>query len=192
MEEILKQNKSKSHKEFEKLLAEDLGNRKFKEGEITTGIIEEIGKKFVFIDLGLKSSGAIPLEEFKLTKEIDNIEVGSKIDVLLEKIENKNGQIVVSREKAKRAKSWRKMEKAFENKEEVKGVIISRCKGGFVVNVDSCLCFLPASQLDLRPLKNVDHLMKIPQTFECVKLDKKRGNIVLSRRSVIEKIRDKD
>ena len=192
MEEIIKQNKNKSHKEFEKLLSEDLGNRKFKEGEITTGTIEEIGKKFVFIDLGLKSSGAIPLEEFKLTKEIDNIEVGSKIDVFLEKIENKNGEIVVSREKAKRAKSWKKMEKAFENKEEVKGVIISRCKGGFVVNVDSCLCFLPASQLDLRPLKSFDHLMKVPQTFECVKLDKKRGNIVLSRRAVIEKIRNKD
>jgi len=192
MEEILKQNKGKSNKEFEKLLTEDLGNRKFKEGEITTGTVEEIGKKFVFIDLGLKSSGAIPLEEFKLTKEIDKIEIGSKIDVLLEKIENKNGEIVISREKARRAKSWKKMEKAFENKEEVTGIIISKCKGGFIVNVDSCLCFLPASQLDLRPLKNFDHLMKVPQTFECVKLDKKRGNIVLSRRAVIEKIRDKD
>ena len=192
MEEIIKQDKGKSHKEFEKLLSEDLGNRKFKEGEITTGIVEEIGKKFVFVDLGLKSSGAIPLEEFKLTKEIDKIKVGSKIDVLLEKIENKNGEIVVSREKARRAKSWKKMEKAFENKEEIKGIIISRVKGGFCVNVDSCLCFLPASQLDLRPIKNFDHLMKTPQTFECVKLDKKRGNIVLSRRAVIEKIRNKD
>ena len=192
MEEILKQDKSKSHKEFEKLLSEDLGNRKFKEGEIATGIVEEIGKKFVFIDLGLKSSGAIPLEEFKLSKEIDKIQIGSKIDVLLERIENKNGEIVISREKARRAKAWKKMEKAFENKEEVKGIIISRCKGGFVVNVESCLCFLPASQLDLRPLKNYDHLMRVPQTFECVKLDKKRGNIVLSRRAVIEKIRNKD
>ena len=192
MEEIVKQNKEKFDKEFEKLLSEDLGNRKFKEGEITTGTIEEIGKKFVFIDLGLKSSGAIPLEEFKLTKEIDKIEVGSKIDVLLEKIENRHGEIVVSREKARRAKSWKKMEKAFENKEEVKGIIISKCKGGFVVNVDSCLCFLPASQLDLRPIKNLDGIMKTPQTFECVKLDKKRGNIVLSRRAVIEKIRNKD
>jgi len=192
MEEIIKQDKGKSHKEFEKLLSEDLENRRFKEGEITTGTIEEIGKKFVFVDLGLKSSGAIPLEEFKLTKEIDKIEVGSKIDVLLEKIENKNGEIVVSREKARRAKSWKKMEKAFENKEEIKGIIISRVKGGFCVNVDSCLCFLPASQLDLRPIKNFNHLMKTPQTFECVKLDKKRGNIVLSRRAVIEKIRNKD
>ena len=192
METVLKQDKSKSHKEFEKLLSEDLGNRKFKEGEIATGIVEEIGKKFVFIDLGLKSSGAIPLEEFKLSKEIDKIQIGSKIDVLLERIENKNGEIVISREKARRAKAWKKMEKAFENKEEVKGIIISRCKGGFVVNVESCLCFLPASQLDLRPLKNFDHLMKVPQTFECVKLDKKRGNIVLSRRAVIEKIRNKN
>ena len=192
MEEIIKQNKGKTHKEFEKLLSEDLGNRKFKEGEITTGTVEEIGKKFVFIDLGLKSSGAIPLEEFKLTKEIDKIEVGSKIDVLLEKIENKNGEIVISREKARRVKSWKKMEKAFENKEDSKGIIISRCKGGFIVDVDSCLCFLPGSQIDLKPLKNFDHLMRIPQTFECVKLDKKRGNIVLSRRAVIEKIRYKD
>jgi len=192
MEEVLKQDKSKSHKEFEKLLSEDLGNRKFKEGEIATGTIEEIGKKFVFIDLGLKSSGAIPIEEFKLTKEINSIEIGSKIDVLLEKIENRDGEIVISREKARRAKSWKKMEKAFESKQEVQGVIISRCKGGFVVNVDSCLCFLPGSQVDLRPLKNFDHLMKVPQTFECVKLDKKRGNIVLSRRAIMERIRDKD
>ena len=192
MENVLKQEKSKSHKEFEKLLSEDLVNRKFKEGEIATGTIEEIGKKFVFVDLGLKSSGAIPIEEFKLTKEIDKIEVGSKIDVLLEKIENRNGEIVISREKAKRAKSWKKMEKCYENKEEVTGIIISRVKGGFCVNVDSCLCFLPASQLDTRPIKNLDHIMKTPQTFECVKLDKKRGNIVLSRRAVIEKIRNKD
>ena len=192
MEEIIKLDKNKSNKEFEKLLSEDLGNRKFKEGEIATGVVEEIGKKFIFIDLGLKSSGAIPVEEFKITKEIDKIEIGSKIEVLLERIENKHGEIVISREKARRAKSWKKMEKAFENKEEVKGVIISKCKGGFIVNVESCLCFLPASQVDLRPLRNFDHLMKVPQTFECVKLDKKRGNIVLSRRAVIEKIRDKD
>jgi len=191
MEENINQEKSKSHKEFETLLSKDLENRKFKEGEITTGIVEEIGKKFVFIDLGLKSSGAIAIEEFKLTKEMDSIEVGSKVDVLLEKIENKDGEVIVSREKARRAKSWKKMEKAFENKEEVKGIIISRCKGGFVVNVESCLCFLPGSQVDLRPLKNFDHLMKVPQTFECVKLDKKRGNIVLSRRAIMEKIRDK-
>jgi len=192
MEETLKQEKSESHKEFEKLLFKDLDNRKFKEGEIATGIVEEIGKKYIFIDLGLKSSGAIPIEEFKLTKEIDKIEVGSKIDVLLERIENRDGEIVISREKARRASSWKKMEKAFDNKEEVQGVIISKCKGGFIVDSDSCLCFLPGSQVDLRPLKNFDHLMKVPQKFHVVKLDKKRGNIVVSRRSIMEKIRDND
>ena len=192
MEKNLEENKSKSSKEFEKLLSEDLGNRKFKEGEITTGVVSEVGKKFVFIDLGLKSEGVIPIEEFKLTKEIDKIKIGSKIDVLLEKIENVSGDVVVSRERAKRARSWKKMEKAFENKEEVKGTIISRVKGGFCVDVESCLCFLPGSQVDLKPLKNFDSIMKVPQTFEVVKLDKKRSNIVLSRRAVMEKIRDKD
>ena len=192
MEEILKQDRSKSHKEFEKLLSEDLNNRKLKEGEIITGVVSNISKKHIFIDISAKSEGIIPIEEFKLTKEIDKIEVGSKIDVLLEKIENYSGDVVISREKARRAKTWKKMEKAFESQEEVKGIILSKCKGGFVVDVDSCLCFLPGSQVDLKPLKNFDHLMRVPLTFECVKLDKKRGNIVLSRRSILEKIRDKD
>tara|TARA_B100000029_G_scaffold465971_1_gene501044 strand:+ start:95 stop:1816 length:1722 start_codon:yes stop_codon:yes gene_type:complete len=192
MEVILKQEKSKSHEEFEKLLSKDLGNRKFKEGEIATGTIEEIGNKFVFIDLGLKSSGAVPIEEFKLTKEIDKIKVGSKIEVLLEKIENREGEIVISREKARKVNSWKKMEKAFEDKKEVKGFILSKCKGGFIVDVDSCLCFLPGSQIDIRPLKSYDHLMNSPQTFEVCKIDKKRANIVLSRRAIMEKIRDHD
>ena len=192
MEEILKQDKSKSHKEFEKLLLEDLDNRKLKEGEIVTGVVSNIGAKHIFIDISAKSEGVIPIEEFKLTKEIDKIEVGSKIDVLLEKIENFSGNVVISREKARKVKTWKKMENAFKNKEDVKGIIISKCKGGFVVDVDSCLCFLPGSQIDLKPLKNIDHLMRVPQTFECVKLDKKRGNIVLSRRSILERIRDKD
>tara|TARA_Y100000590_G_scaffold440310_1_gene565526 strand:+ start:433 stop:2148 length:1716 start_codon:yes stop_codon:yes gene_type:complete len=192
MEEATKQNKSKSLGEFEKLLTKDLGSRKFKEGEVTTGTVSEVGKKFVFVDLGLKSEGAIPIEEFKLSKEIDKIKVGSKIDVLLEKIENKMGDVVISREKARKAHSWKKMEEAFEKKEEVKGVIISKCKGGFIVDVESCLCFLPGSQVDVKPLKNIDHLMRVPQKFECVKLDKKRGNIVLSRRAIIKKIKDHD
>ena len=192
MEEIIKENKSKSDKEFEKLLSQDLDSRKFKEGEITTGTVSEVGKKFIFVDLGLKSEGAIPIGEFKFSKEIDDIKIGSKVDVLIEKIENKFGDVVVSREKARKAKSWKKMERAFENKEKIKGVIISRCKGGFIVDVESCLCFLPGSQVDLKPLKNFDHLMKVPQTFECVKLDKKRGNIVLSRRAIMERIRDHD
>ena len=176
MEVISKQTKSKSHEEFETLLSQDLGNRKFKEGGIAIGTIEEIGNKFVFIDLGLKSSGAVPIEEFKLTKELDKIKVGSKIEVLLEKIENRDGEIVISREKARKVNSWNRMQKAFENKKEVKGIILSKCKGGFIVDVDSCLCFLPGSQIDIRPLKSYDHLMNSPQTFEVCKIDKKRAN----------------
>ena len=193
MEEIIKQTKSKSHKEFEKLLSEDLNNRKLKEGEIVTGVVSSIGKKHVFIDISAKSEGAIPIEEFKLTKELPSIKVGSKIDVLLEKLEsNYSGDVVISREKCRRLKTWKKMEKAFEEKKDVKGTIISKCKGGFIVDVDSCLSFLPGSQVALKPLKNFDHLMKSEQTFEVVKMDKKRGNIVVSRRSILERIRDKD
>ena len=192
MEVNTKQEKSKSHQEFEKLLSEDLGNRKFKEGEIAVGTISEVGKKFIFVDLGLKSEGAIPIEEFKLTKELDKIKVGSKIEVLLEKIENFSGEVVISREKAKKANSWKKMEKAFEDQKQIKGNIISKCKGGFIVDVEACLCFLPGSQVDIKPLKNYDHLMHEPQLFEIVKIDKKRTNIVLSRRSIMEKIRDRD
>ena len=192
MEETIKLEKSKSHKEFEKLLSKDLGNRNLKEGEIISGTVSNISKKHVYVDIKGKSEGSIPIEEFVLTKEIDNIKVGSKIEVLLERIENKSGDVVISREKARKIYSWKKMEKAYENKEKVKGNIISKCKGGFIVDVESCLCFLPGSQVDLKPLKNIDHLMRIPQTFECVKLDKKRGNIVLSRRAIIEKIRDHD
>ena len=192
MEETVKLEKGKSHKEFEKLLAQDMGSRNLKEGEIISGIVSGISKKHVYVDIMAKSEGSIPIEEFILTKEIDNIKVGSKVDVLLEKIENKNGDVVISREKARKVFSWKKMEKSYENKTPIKGNIISKCKGGFIVDVESCLCFLPGSQVDLRPLKNIDHLMRIPQTFECVKLDKKRGNIVLSRRAIIEKIRDHD
>jgi len=193
MEEFVKnQSNNSSNKEFENLLSQDLGGRKFKEGEITTGIVSEVGKKFIFVDLGLKSEGAIAIDEFKFSKEIDDIKIGSKVDVLIEKIENKFGDVVVSREKARKASSWKKMEKAFENKEQIQGIITARCKGGFVVDVESCLCFLPGSQVDLKPLKSFDHLMRVPQTFECVKLDKKRGNIVLSRRAIMERIRDHD
>ena len=192
MEEIIKESKTSAHKEFEQLLSKDLKTRKFVEGEVATATVSEIGKKYIFVDLGLKSEGAIPIEEFKFSKELDKIKVGGKIEVMLEKIENFRGDVVVSREKARRHQSWKKMEKAFENKDEVKGVIISRCKGGFIVDVDSCLCFLPGSQIDLKPLKNIDNLMKVPQTFECVKLDRKRGNIVVSRRAILEKRRDKN
>ena len=129
MEETIKLEKSKSHNEFEKLLSQDMSTRNLKEGEIISGTVSNISKKHVYVDIMAKSEGSIPIEEFVLTKEIDNIKIGSKIDVLLERIENKSGDIVISREKARKVHSWKKMEKAFEKKEEVKGIIISKCKG---------------------------------------------------------------
>jgi len=192
MEEILKQNKSPSHEEFEKLLSKDLGNRKLKEGEIITGTVSKIGKKFIYVDIAAKSEGAISIDEFKLAKE--EVSLGAKIDVLLERIENKYGDVVISREKARKVYSWKKMEKSFETKEPVTGNVVGRVKGGFCVDVSSCLCFLPGSQVSMKPLNGseINKMMKEPQTFEVVKMDTKRGNIVLSRRSIMEKARDHD
>ena len=188
MEEIIKQDKKKS--DFEKLLNDDLATRKFSEGEIIQGTVEEISKRFLLLDVGLKSSAAIPIEEFSLAQE--KVEVGQKVEVLLERLESRDGLVVASRDKARKAKSWKKLEKKFENRDEISAKIISRTKGGYICDYDSVLCFLPGSQLDLRPLKNIDSLMRTTQTFEIVKVDKKRGNIVLSRRAIMERKRDKD
>ncbi len=185
---------NKGSKEFENLLKEDFKKRDLKEGGIAKATVSEIGKKYVFVDLKAKSEGIIPVEEFKIAKELDSLKIGSKIEVYLERIEGFNGELVVSREKARRMNSWKKMEKAFNDQKEVEGIITSRCKGGMIVNIDSCLCFLPGSQLDTKPLKNseIDNLINIPLKFLCVKLDKIRGNIVVSRRAILEKTRNED
>jgi len=188
--ENIKQDKNESRKEFESLLAKDLSKRHFKEGEILTGTVEEISKKFVYIDLGLKSSSAIPIEEFKLSNEIDDIKVGSKVKILLERLEHpRTGGLIASREKARKAVSWQKMEKAFEKSEKIEARIVSRIKGGYAVDCQSCLCFLPNSQLSLKPLsgEEIRELMRKPLIFEIVKMDKRRGNIVLSRRQHLQR-----
>lgn len=184
----------KSTKEFENLLKEDFKKRDLKEGTIIKATVSEIGKKYVFIDLKGKSEGLIPVEEFKITKELEQLKVGSKIEIYLERLEGIKGEVVVSREKARRMSSWKRMEKAFNDQEEVEGIITNRCKGGMIVNVNSCLCFLPGSQIDTKPLKNfeIDELMNVPLKFTCVKLDKVRGNIVLSRRAILEKTKHED
>ena len=184
----------KSTKEFENLLKEDFKKRDLKEGTIIKATVSEIGKKYVFIDLKGKSEGLIPVEEFKITKELEQLKVGSKVEVYLERLEGFKGEVVVSREKARRMSSWKRMERAFNDQEEVEGIITNRCKGGMIVNVNSCLCFLPGSQIDTKPLKNfeIDELMNVPLKFTCVKLDKVRGNIVLSRRAILEKTKHED
>ena len=192
MEEIEKQHKSESHKEFEKLLNLEL-KTVIKEGEIVSGTVSKITKKLIYVDIpGLKSEGAISSDEFKLAKE--EVVVGDKINCLLEKLENKFGDVVVSREKARKAQSWKKMEKSFVSKEPVTGNIVGRVKGGFAVDVSSCLCFLPGSQVSIKPLNSneISKMMKEPQTFEVVKMDNRRNNIVLSRRSILETARNHD
>ena len=184
----------KNLSEFENLLNEDFKKRDLKEGKITKAVVSEIGRKYVFVDLKAKSEGMIPIEEFKITKELESLKVGSKIDVYLERIEGFNGELVVSRDKARRFSSWERMSKAFDKQEEVEGIITNRCKGGFVVNINSCLCFLPGSQVDIKPLKNseIDELMNTPLKFLCVKMDNVRGNIVVSRKSILEKTKNQD
>ncbi len=185
--------KKKDVQEFEALLEESFKKNSLKESTIIKAKISEIGKKFVLCEIpGSKFEGAIPLEEFKMTKEIDSLKIGSTIEVFLDRLESYKNEIVISREKAKTVGSWKKMEKAFETQKEVEGIITNKVKGGFIVNIESCLCFLPGSQVDTKPIKNMDHLMNVPQKFLCVKLDKARGNIVVSRKAILAKTRQKE
>ena len=185
--------KKKDVQEFEALLEESFKKNSLKESTIIKAKISEIGKKFVLCEIpGSKFEGAIPVEEFKMTKEMDSLKIGSTIEVFLDRLESYKNEIVISREKARRVGSWKKMEKAFETQKEVEGIITNKVKGGFIVNIESCLCFLPGSQVDTKPVKNMDHLMNVPQKFLCVKLDKVRGNIVVSRKAILAKTRQKE
>ena len=191
MEEIYKDLSSPKSKEFEKLLNTEFSKSQISEGKIADGTITKITNKLIFLELpGAKSEGTLDINEMKLLKEEENLKVGSKISVLVVKLEDKKGDLIISREKAKKIKSWKKLEKAFENNEEVQGRIISKIKGGFVVDVQSSMCFLPGSQVDLKPQKNINHLMKEPLKFMIVKCDKIRGNIVVSRRAVLENMKN--
>ena len=191
MEEIYKNSSSPKSKEFEKLLNNEFSKSQITEGKIADGIITKITNKLVFVELpGAKSEGTLDVNEMKLLKEEGGLTVGSKISVLIVKLEDKKGDLVISRERAKKMKSWKQLEKAYENKKEVQGQIVSKIKGGFVVDIQSSLCFLPGSQVDLKPLKNINHLMKEPQRFMIVKCDRVRGNIVVSRRAILENMKN--
>ena len=191
MEEIYKNLNSPKSKEFEKLLNTEFSKSQISEGKIADGIITKITNKLVYVELpGAKSEGTLDFNEMKLLKEEGELKVGSKISVLIVRLEDKKGDLIISREKAKKMKSWKQLEKAFENNKEVQGQIVSKIKGGFVVDIQSSLCFLPGSQVDLKPLKNISHLMKEPQRFMIVKCDKVRGNIVVSRRAILENMKN--
>ena len=174
-------------KEFQSLLDEDFKNRKLKENEIIKATVTEITKNFIVVDCKAKMEGMIPIEEFKHDKEFDKLKVGATVEVYLERIESFKGEIVISREKAKRMAAWKKMEKIFETQEEVTGFVTGKVKGGYVCTVDGLPTFMPSSQIDVRPLKKIDHLMNVPIKVVATRIDKKRGNVCTSRRAVLEK-----
>ncbi len=174
-------------KEFQNLLEKDFKDRKLKENEIIKATVTEITKNFIVVDCKAKMEGMIPIEEFKNDDELTKLKVGSQIDVYLERIESFKGEIIISRDKARKMKAWKKMEKVFETQEEMTGYITGKIKGGFIATVEGLPCFMPSSQIDVRPLKKVDHLMNTPVKVIATRIDKNRGNVCVSRRAVLEK-----
>ena len=188
--ETTNQELSSSQKEFEVLLNDDFKDRKLKENEIIKATVTEITKNFIVVDCKAKMEGMIPIEEFKNDDELSKLTVGSKIEVYLERIESFKGEIVISREKAKRMNAWNRMEKVFATGEEITAYITGRVKGGFIATCDGLPTFMPASQIDVRPLKKFDHLMNVPLQVIATRIDKVRGNVCTSRRAVLEKSKD--
>ncbi len=193
--EIYKDLNTKASKDFEQLLNSQLSKIKIEEGNIIDGTVTKITSKFVFLFVeGLKSEPVLDINELKTLNINDKLKVGSKIPVFLEKIEDRNGDVVVSVTKAQKIKQWRQLEKAFEKNEPIIGKITSKCKGGVIVeHVDTgSLMFCPGSQISDKPLKDISHLMNEPQKFALIKLDKIRGNACVSRRQIISSNRKED
>ena len=190
--ENFNQELSSSQKEFESLLNEDFKDRKLKENEIIKATVTEINKNFIVVDCKAKMEGMIPIEEFKNDDELSKLEIGSKIEIYLERIESAKGELVISREKARRMNAWNRMEKVFETGEEITAYITGRVKGGFIATCDGLPTFMPASQIDVKPLKRFDHLMNVPLQVIATRIDKVRGNVCTSRRAVLEKSKDLD
>jgi small subunit ribosomal protein S1 len=185
-EQELKKSNS-SLKEFQNLLDQDFKDRKLRENEIIKATVTEITKNFIIVDCKAKMEGMIPVEEFKNDDELSKIKIGSLIDVYLERIESFKGEIVISRDKARKMKAWKKLEKVFETQEEMTGYITGKVKGGFITTVEGLPCFMPSSQIDVRPLKRIDHLLNTPVKVIATRIDKNRGNVCVSRRAVLEK-----
>ena len=193
--EIYKDLTSPASKEFEKLLNSKLSKVQIEEGKIIEGIINKITDKYVFLHCeGLKSEPVLDINELKNMGLSDKIKIGEIIPVLLEKIEDKNGEVLVSANKAQKIKGWDKLVEAYEKNEPVMGKIISKCKGGAICEhiETGSLMFLPGSQISDKPLKDISHLMNEPQKFAIIKLDKVRGNCCVSRREIISSFKKED
>ncbi|HEU4650332.1 MAG TPA: 30S ribosomal protein S1 [Croceibacterium sp.] len=176
--------------DFEALLNESLGgeNETF-EGKVVKGLVTGIENDLAVIDVGLKSEGRVPLREFALPGQKADLKVGDEVEVYVDRVENSAGEAMLSRDRARREAAWDKLEKEFEKGERVEGVIFGRVKGGFTVDLGGAVAFLPGSQVDIRPVRDVGPLMDIPQPFQILKMDRRRGNIVVSRRAILEETR---
>ncbi|MEM6833378.1 MAG: S1 RNA-binding domain-containing protein, partial [Pseudomonadota bacterium] len=175
--------------DFAALLEESLPGDGGFEGRVVTGIVTNVENDMVVIDTGLKSEGRVALREFSRAGEEAAPNIGDKVDVFVERVENANGEAVLSRDKARREEAWDKLEKMGEDEGRVEGVIFGRVKGGFTVDLSGAVAFLPGSQVDIRPVRDVTPLMGVPQPFQILKMDRKRGNIVVSRRAILEESR---
>ena len=193
--EIYKDLSNPASKEFEKLLTSKLSKTQIEEGKIIEGKVNKITEKFVFLFVeGLKSEPVLDINELKSMGLANKIKLGEKIAVLLEKIEDKNGEVLVSANKAQKIKGWDKLVEAYEKNEPIMGKITSKCKGGCIVEhiETGSLMFLPGSQISDKPLKDISHLMNEPQKFALIKLDKVRGNVCVSRREIISSFKKED
>ena len=193
--EVYKDLSLKAVKEFENLLSSQMPKVKIQEGKVINGTVTKISEKFVFLFVdGLKSEPVLDINEIKSLKLSDNIKIGSKLSVLLERIEDKNGEVIVSATKAKKIKGWQELEKAYESNTAIIGKITSKCKGGVIVeHIDTgSLMFCPGSQISDKPLKDISHLMNEPQKFALIKLDKVRGNACVSRRQIVTSHKKED
>ncbi|MDZ4841960.1 MAG: 30S ribosomal protein S1 [Hyphomicrobium aestuarii] len=175
--------------DFAAMLSESLTQGDVFEGQVIKGRVVGIEKDLAVIDVGLKMEGRVALKEFAIGNNPPNIKVGDTVEVYLERIENALGEAVLSRDKAKREESWIRLEKLHEKGEKVNGVIFNKVKGGFTVDLDGAVAFLPGSQVDIRPVRDITPLMHQSQPFQILKMDRRRGNIVVSRRSVLEETR---
>jgi len=175
--------------EFAALLEESFSSNEGAEGSVVKGKVVAIENDLAIVDVGLKTEGRIPLKEFATPGKPAALVVGDEVEVFLDRIENAMGEAVLSREKAKREESWVRLETAFENGGRVDGHIFGRVKGGFTVDLDGAVAFLPGSQVDIRPVRDVTPLLNLSQPFQILKMDKRRGNIVVSRRAVLEETR---
>ncbi|MGE0765341.1 MAG: 30S ribosomal protein S1 [Hyphomicrobiaceae bacterium] len=183
------QEMNPSRADFEALLNESMGDETAFEGSVIKGTITSIEKDLAVIDVGLKMEGRVPLKEFGVGGKPADLKVGDEVEVYLERMENALGEAVLSRDKARREESWTRLEKQFEAAEKVEGIIFNKVKGGFTVDLDGAVAFLPGSQVDIRPVRDIGPLMHQPLMFQILKMDRRRGNIVVSRRSVLEETR---